>query len=206
MKDGTAERGSTRVNERVRAQEVRLIGLDGEQLGVMSADEARALAADSGYDLVEVAPAARPPVCRIMDYGRYKYEQKKKAAATKAKGKGRAAVMKEVKMRPHTDDHDLHFKLRNARRFLIDGDKVKVTVMFRGRELAHRKNGYAKLERVRELLGELVTVENEPQMTGRFLSMVLVPNRDAALAAKRAEAKSAAESAGESEETPPAGE
>jgi len=206
MKDGTAERGSTRVNERVRAQEVRLIGLDGEQLGVMSADEARALAADSGYDLVEVAPAARPPVCRIMDYGRYKYEQKKKAAATKAKGKGRAAVMKEVKMRPHTDDHDLHFKLRNARRFLIDGDKVKVTVMFRGRELAHRKNGYAKLERVRELLGELVTVENEPQMTGRFLSMVLVPNRDAALAAKRAEAKSAAESTGESEETPPAGE
>ncbi|MDD9801872.1 MAG: translation initiation factor IF-3 [Deltaproteobacteria bacterium] len=206
MKDGTAERGSTRVNERVRAQEVRLIGLGGEQLGVMSADEARALAADSGYDLVEVAPAARPPVCRIMDYGRYKYEQKKKAAATKAKGKGRAAVMKEVKMRPHTDDHDLHFKLRNARRFLIDGDKVKVTVMFRGRELAHRKNGYAKLERVRELLGELVTVENEPQMTGRFLSMVLVPNRDAALAAKRAEAKSAAETTGESEETPPAGE
>lgn len=199
MKDGTAERGSTRVNERVRAQEVRLIGLDGEQLGVMSADEARALAADSGYDLVEVAPAARPPVCRIMDYGRYKYEQKKKAAATKAKGKGRAAVMKEVKMRPHTDDHDLHFKLRNARRFLIDGDKVKVTVMFRGRELAHRKNGYAKLERVRELLGELVTVENEPQMTGRFLSMVLVPNRDAALAAKRAEAKSA-EANGESAE------
>lgn len=191
MKDGTAERGSIRVNERVRAQEVRLIGLDGEQLGVMSTDEARALAADSGYDLVEVAPAARPPVCRIMDYGRYKYEQKKKAAATKAKGKGRAAVMKEVKMRPHTDDHDLHFKLRNARRFLIDGDKVKVTVMFRGRELAHRKNGYAKLERVRELLGELVTVENEPQMTGRFLSMVLVPNRDAALAAKRAEEKSA---------------
>lgn len=199
MKDGTAERGSIRVNERVRAQEVRLIGLDGEQLGVMSTDEARALAADSGYDLVEVAPAARPPVCRIMDYGRYKYEQKKKAAATKAKGKGRAAVMKEVKMRPHTDDHDLHFKLRNARRFLIDGDKVKVTVMFRGRELAHRKNGYAKLERVRELLGELVTVENEPQMTGRFLSMVLVPNRDAALAAKRAEAKSA-EADGESEE------
>lgn len=205
MKDGTAERGSTRVNERVRAQEVRLIGLDGEQLGVMSADEARALAADSGYDLVEVAPAARPPVCRIMDYGRYKYEQKKKAAATKAKGKGRAAVMKEVKMRPHTDDHDLHFKLRNARRFLIDGDKVKVTVMFRGRELAHRKNGYAKLERVRELLGELVTVENEPQMTGRFLSMVLVPNRDAALAAKRAEAKSA-EADGESAETAQTGE
>lgn len=205
MKDGTAERGSIRVNERVRAQEVRLIGLDGEQLGVMSTDEARALAADSGYDLVEVAPAARPPVCRIMDYGRYKYEQKKKAAATKAKGKGRAAVMKEVKMRPHTDDHDLHFKLRNARRFLIDGDKVKVTVMFRGRELAHRKNGYAKLERVRELLGELVTVENEPQMTGRFLSMVLVPNRDAALAAKRAEAKSA-EADGESEEAAQAGE
>ncbi len=153
----------------------------------MSTDEARQRAADEGYDLVEVAPNSRPPVCRIMDYGKYKYEQKKKAQATRAKGKGRAASMKEVKMRPNTDEHDLAFKLKNARRFLMDGDKVKVTVMFRGREMAHRRVGYEKLDQVKELLGDLVTVENPPQMTGRFLSMVLVPNREAVEAAKKAQ-------------------
>ncbi len=197
------------MNERIRAREVRVIGIDGEQLGVMSSDEARARAEEEGYDLVEVAPNSRPPVCRIMDYGKYKYEQKKKAAAAKSKGKGRAAALKEVKMRPNTDDHDLEFKLKNARRFLIDGDKVKITVMFRGREMAHRKVGFAKLDRVREMLGDLVTVENPPQMTGRFLSMVLVPNRDAVEAARKAlEAEEAmAKKQAEAEaETAPAGE
>jgi len=173
------------VNERIRAREIRLIGADGEQLGVVTPEEGRARADEEGYDLVEVAPNASPPVCRIMDYGKYKYEQKKKAAAGKAKGKGRAAALKEVKMRPSTDDHDLAFKLKNARRFLMDGDKVKVTVMFRGREMAHRRNGYAKLDQVKGLLGELVTIENPPQMTGRFLSMILVPNREAVEAARR---------------------
>jgi len=173
------------VNERIRAREIRLIGADGEQLGVVTPDEGRARAEEEGYDLVEVAPNASPPVCRIMDYGKYKYEQKKKAAAGKAKGKGRAASLKEVKMRPSTDDHDLAFKLKNARRFLMDGDKVKVTVMFRGREMAHRRNGYAKLDQVKELLGELVSMENPPQMTGRFLSMILVPNQAAVAAAKK---------------------
>jgi translation initiation factor IF-3 len=173
------------VNERIRAREIRLIGADGEQLGVVTPDEGRARADEEGYDLVEVAPNASPPVCRIMDYGKYKYEQKKKAAAGKARGKGRAAALKEVKMRPSTDDHDLAFKLKNARRFLMDGDKVKVTVMFRGREMAHRRNGYAKLDHVKELLGDLVSVENPPQMTGRFLSMILVPNREAVEAAKK---------------------
>jgi translation initiation factor IF-3 len=173
------------VNERIRAREIRLIGADGEQLGVVTPEEGRARADEEGYDLVEVAPNANPPVCRIMDYGKYKYEQKKKAAAGKARGKGRAAALKEVKMRPSTDDHDLAFKLKNARRFLMDGDKVKVTVMFRGRELAHRRNGYAKLEHVKELLGDLVSIENPPQMTGRFLSMILVPNREAVDAAKK---------------------
>ncbi|MBW2241654.1 MAG: translation initiation factor IF-3 [Deltaproteobacteria bacterium] len=162
-----------------------LIGADGEQLGVFMAEDALVKAEEAGYDLVEVAPNARPPVCRIMDYGKYKYEQKKKAAVAKAKGKGRAASLKEVKMRPNTDDHDLDFKLKNARRFLIDGDKVKITVMFRGREMAHRKVGFAKLDKVQELLGELVTVENPPQMNGRFLSMVLVPNREAVDAARK---------------------
>ena len=173
------------MNERIRAREIRLIGADGEQLGVVTPEEGCARADEEGYDLVEVAPNASPPVCRIMDYGKYKYEQKKKTAAGKAKGKGRAAALKEVKMRPSTDDHDLAFKLKNARRFLMDGDKVKVTVMFRGREMAHRRNGYAKLDQVKELLGELVTVENPPQMTGRFLSMILVPNREAVEAARR---------------------
>ena len=173
------------MNERIRAREIRLIGADGEQLGVVTPDEGRARADEEGYDLVEVAPNASPPVCRIMDYGKYKYEQKKKAAAGKAKGRGRAASLKEVKMRPSTDDHDLAFKLKNARQFLMDGDKVKVTVMFRGREMAHRRNGYAKLDQVKELLGELVSMENPPQMTGRFLSMILVPNQAAVAAAKK---------------------
>lgn len=183
------ERDTARINEHVRAREIRLIDEQGEQLGSMSPDEALSIAVERGYDLVEVAPNAQPPVCRIMDYGKYKYEQKKKAAANKAAGKGRAASMKEVKMRPSTDDHDLHFKLRNARRFLIDGDKVKVTVMFRGREMTHRKNGYDKLQQVQELLGELVSVENPPLMQGRFLSMVLVPNRAVAETLKKAEAE-----------------
>ncbi len=183
------ERDTTRINEHVRAREVRLIDEQGEQLGSMSPDEALSIAASRGYDLVEVAPSAQPPVCRIMDYGKYKYEQKKKAAASKAAGKGRAASMKEVKMRPSTDDHDLQFKLKNARRFLIDGDKVKVTVMFRGREMTHRKNGYDKLQQVQELLGDLVSVENPPQMQGRFLSMVLVPNRAVVEPLRQAEAE-----------------
>jgi translation initiation factor IF-3 len=204
------DKDTTRINERVRAREVRLIDENGEPMGDMTSDDARALAEERGYDLVEVAPNAQPPVCRIMDYGKYKYELKKKAAASKAAGKGRAAVMKEVKMRPNTDDHDLQFKLKNARKFLMDGDKVKVTVMFRGREMAHRRNGYDKLQEVEDLLGELVSVENPPQMNGRFLSMVLVPNRTAVEAARKLEALEAAPAPVEEEaEAPveaPAGE
>lgn len=203
------ERDTARINEHVRAREVRLIDEQGEQLGSMSSDEALSIAVERGYDLVEVAPGAQPPVCRIMDYGKYKYEQKKKAAANKAAGKGRAASMKEVKMRPSTDDHDLHFKLKNARRFLIDGDKVKVTVMFRGREMTHRKNGYDKLQQVQELLGDLVSVENPPQMQGRFLSMVLVPNRSVVEPLRKAEAdarRQIEEEAGPGAEAAQAGE
>jgi translation initiation factor IF-3 len=163
----------------------------------MTSEDARRLAEEAGFDLVEVAPNGKPPVCRIMDYGKYKYEQKKKAAAGKAKGKGRTATLKEVKMRPSTDEHDLQFKLKNARRFLLDGDKVKVTVMFRGREMAHRRSGYDKLDHVRKLLGTLVTVEAPPQMNGRFLSMLLVPNREAVEAARRAEEAAARKAATE---------
>ena len=190
-----AEKDTTRVNERIRVREILVIGAEGEQLGVMTPEDALAKAQESGLDLVEVSPNARPPVCRIMDYGKFKYEQKKKAAAGKAKGKGRTAQLKEVKMRPATDEHDLQFKLKNARKFLIEGDKVKVTVMFKGREMAHRKAGYDKLDQVRAVLGDLVTVEANPQMMGRALSMTLVPNREVAEAARRADEQEAARQA-----------
>jgi len=180
----------------IRSPEIRVIGAEGQQLGVMTPDDALRHAEEVGLDLVEVAPAARPPVCRIMNYGRYKYEQKKKAG----KGRGHAATLKEVKLRPRTDQHDLDFKLKNARRFLMDGDKVKVTVMYRGREMVHREIGRKQLDLVVEMLGPIASVENPPRMEGRFLSMILVPNREvveqerrAEQAARAAEAESAAQ-------------
>jgi translation initiation factor IF-3 len=131
-----------------------------------------------------------------MDYGRYKYERKKKMG----KSKGHAASLKEIKLRPRTDQHDLDFKLKNARRFLTDGDKVKVTVMYRGREMVHRQLGYQQLKHVTELLGDFANVENPPRMEGRFLSMILVPNREAIAMAERARAaKEKEESAGSAE-------
>jgi translation initiation factor IF-3 len=183
------------MNELIRAAEIRVIGDDGEQLGVMTPEAAIERAQEVGLDLVEVAPGSKPPVCRIMDYGRYKYERKKKMG----KSKGHAAALKEVKLRPRTDQHDLDFKLKNARRFLFDGDKVKVTVMYRGREMVHRQFGYKQLEHVRELLGEIATVENPPRMEGRFLSMILVPNREAILELQRAEAAAEPEQDAEAE-------
>ena len=155
--------------------EVRVISDDGEQLGLMSPEEAMSRAEEVGLDVVEVAPNSNPPVCRIMDYGKYKYEQKKKAG----KGRGHAASLKEVKLRPRTDDHDLDFKLKNAKRFLMDGDKVKITVMYRGREMVHRQLGREQLDKVVAMLGPIANVENPPRMEGRFLSMILVPNREA---------------------------
>jgi len=182
------------VNERIRAREVRVIGSGGEQLGVMAPEEAIRRAEEEGLDLVEVAPNSAPPVCRIMDYGRYKYEQKKKAT----KSKGHAATLKEVKLRPRTDQHDLDFKLKNARRFLLEGDKVKVTVAFRGREIVHTALGSQQLDKVKELIGALAAVESPPRMEGRFLSMILVPNREMVEAERKREeaaAKAAAEQA-----------
>jgi translation initiation factor IF-3 len=172
------------VNERIREAEIRVIGSGGEQLGVMTPEAAMQKAEEEGLDLVEVAPGSRPPVCRIMNYGRYKYEQKKKSG----KSKGHAATLKEVKLRPRTDDHDLDFKLRNARRFLIDGDKVKVK----------------QLQRVTQMLGPIANVENPARMEGRFLSMILVPNREAIAELQKAERK--AEAAAKAAETAAAGE
>ena len=173
-----------------------MIGHEGEQLGVMPPEEAIALAREVGLDLVEVAPGASPPVCRIMDYGRYKYEQKKKAG----KSKGHSASLKEIKMRPRTDQHDLEFKLKNARKFLMEGDKVKITVMFRGREIVHRDLGHQQLRVVQKLLGNLAAVENPPRMEGRFLSMIMVPNREGVAEARKAQEAEAAQETEASQE------
>lgn len=175
------ERDATRVNERIRVREVRVIGADGEQLGVMTPEEALVIARDGGLDLVEVAATSRPPVCRIMDYGKFKYEQKKKTASKKS----HSATLKEVKLRPGTDQHDLNFKLNNARKFLMEGDKVKVTVMFRGREMVHTYRGREQLKNVFEQLDGIAKMESSPRMEGRFMSMILVGDREAIAEAKR---------------------
>ena len=191
-----SKKDTTRLNEDIRVPMVRVIGAEGDQLGVLATPDAIERAQEEGLDLVEVAPGSDPPTCRIMDYGRYRYEQQKKKKAGKAKG--HAASLKEVKMRPRTDDHDLETKLKNARRFLMDGDKVKVTVMYRGREMVHRELGRRQLDRVVEMLGPMASVENPPRMEGRFLSMILVPNKEgiAAEAKRLAEEEAAVKAAG----------
>ena len=189
------ERDSVRVNENIRVREVRVIGADGEQLGVMTPETAFEQAQESGLDLVEVAANSRPPVCRIMDYGRYKYEQKKKR--TGQNKKAHAAALKEVKLRPGTDLHDLEFKLNNARRFLMEGDKVKITVMFRGREMVHTYRGRKQLDSVLEHLKPLAKLENPPRMEGRFMSMILVADREVVTEMKRAAEKETAREARE---------
>ena len=172
------------MNERIRVPEVRVIGADSEQLGVMTPEAALEQAREVGLDLVEVAANSKPPVCRIMDYGRYKYEQKKKR--TGQNKKAHAATLKEVKLRPGTDLYDLQFKLNNARRFLMEGDKVKITVMFRGREMVHTYRGRKQLDSVLEHLQPLAKLENPPRMEGRFMSMILVADREAVTEMKRA--------------------
>ena len=192
----TRPEDEARINERIRAREIRVVDVDGSQLGVMTPYDAIQRAVEQGLDLVEVAPGANPPVCRIMDYGKYKYELKKKAAASKAKA--HAATLKEVKLRPRTDDHDLDFKLRNARRFLVEGDKVKITLMFRGREIVHTSLGFEQLNKVKELLVDIANVENAPRLEGRFMSMILVPNREAIARLERARATEESGAAAES--------
>lgn len=154
---------------------MRVIGLEGEQVGVMPIDEALDMAGSSGFDLVEIAPNAEPPVCRIMDYGKYRFEQAKKAQAAKKKQK--VTQVKEVKFRPGTEEADYQVKMRNVRRFIDDGDKVKITLRFRGREMAHQDLGAAMLERIRDALAEEVVVEQFPKMEGRQMVMLISPKR-----------------------------
>jgi len=154
---------------------VRVIDAEGEQIGVLSTRDALALAAEQGLDLVEVSPNAEPPVCRIMDYGKYLFEQKKKAQV--AKKKQAQVQVKEVKFRPGTDEGDYKVKLRNLTRFLEEGDKAKVTLRFRGREMLHQDLGRKLLERIRADLGDLAVVEQFPKLEGRQMVMMLGPKK-----------------------------
>ncbi len=161
------------VNEKIRATEVRVIGRDGQQLGVIPLKKALELAAQEELDLVEVASGAQPPVCKIMDYGKFKYQQNKRTQ--EAKKKQTVIQVKEVKMRPKTDEHDLQVKISHIKRFLGQKDKAKVTVLFRGREIAYTDQGTKVLERILEELKDEVVVEQSPKMEGRNMVMILAP-------------------------------
>ncbi|PKP79247.1 MAG: translation initiation factor IF-3 [Alphaproteobacteria bacterium HGW-Alphaproteobacteria-2] len=154
-----------RVNERIRAPEIRLIGPEGENIGVVTPERAMQIAEEAGLDLVEISPNAAPPVCKVMDFGKFKYESQKREA--EARKKQKIIEIKEVKFRPNTDTHDYQVKLKNVVRFLENGDKVKVTLRFRGREMAHQDLGRILLERVAEDVKELGKIENMPRMEGR---------------------------------------
>lgn len=153
---------------------MRLIGADGTQLGIVPTEVALARAQEEGLDLVEISPAARPPVCKIMDYGKYKYEAKKKAA--EARKRQVVVQLKEVKLRPKTDEHDYEFKVRNVRRFLEEGNKARITIMFRGREIAHKEIGQKLLQDVAEDVKDLGVIEQAPRLEGRQMFMILAPN------------------------------
>ncbi len=161
------------INAMIQAPKVRLIGADGEQVGVVTRENALDRAADAGLDLVIVAENADPPVCKIMDYGKFKYEEQKKK--NEARKKQKVIEVKEIKLRPGIDDHDYDVKMRSMKKFLDEGDKVKVTMRFRGREMAHQDLGLAVLHRVRDDLVELGKIEQFPKMEGRQMVMVLAP-------------------------------
>jgi translation initiation factor IF-3 len=157
------------------APEVRLTGVENEPLGVVSLMEALRMAGELDVDLVEISATANPPVCRLMDYGKFKYQEQKKAA--EAKSKQKVIEVKEIKFRPGTDDGDYNIKLRNIRRFLDDGDKCKITLRFRGREITHQEIGLALLQRMREELGDSILVEQFPKLEGRQMIMMIAPGR-----------------------------
>ena len=150
-----------------------MVGAEGEQLGVLSIEAALAKAAEAGMDLVEVNPMAKPPVCKIMDYGKFKYEEKKKASD--AKRKQVVVLLKEVKLRPKTEDHDYDFKVRNVKRFLEEGNKARITIMFRGREITHKELGQRLLDDVVKDVKDVGVIEQHPRMEGRQMFMILAP-------------------------------
>ncbi len=162
-----------RVNEQIEAEKIRVVDADGEMVGVISKEEGIEIAYEAGLDLVEVSPNADPPVCKVLDYGKFKYEAQKKA--NEARKKQKVIDVKEIKMRPGIDEHDYQVKMRSVKRFLGDGDKVKMTIRFRGREMAHQELGMKVLDRVREDVDELAKVEQFPKSEGRLMTMVIAP-------------------------------
>ena len=170
-----AAREEYRINDRIEAPEVRLVDEEGGMVGVVRLAEALQRAEEAGMDLVEVSPNASPPVCKILDYGKFKYESQKKANA--ARKKQRVIDVKEIKMRPNIDDNDYNTKMRKIYEFLDEGDKVKVTMRFRGRELAHQDIAMGVLSRVRDQLGDRVKIEQFPRMEGRQMVMVMAPGK-----------------------------
>ncbi|MBI3145087.1 MAG: translation initiation factor IF-3 [Pseudogulbenkiania sp.] len=170
-----AQEREARINGEITAREIRLVGKEGEQLGIVSLREAMVMAEELDIDLVEISPTAQPPVCKLMDYGKFKYETSKKRHEAKLKQK--QVQIKEVKFRPGTDDGDYGVKLRNLIRFLSDGDKAKVTLRFRGREMAHQDIGLALLKRVEADLVEVGTVEQFPRLEGRQMVMMIAPKK-----------------------------
>jgi translation initiation factor IF-3 len=173
---------SNRLNEEITTPQVRLLGPEGEQLGVVAIRDALAQAEEAELDLVEIAPTASPPVCRIMDYGKFKYQEAKRQHEAKLKQK--QVQVKEIKLRPGTDENDYQIKMRNMVRFLGEGDKVKVTLRFRGRELSHQEFGMRQLERVKADLVEIGLVEQMPKMEGRQMVMVIAPAKKAPVTSK----------------------
>lgn len=170
-----AQEREARINGEIVAREVRLVGVEGEQLGILGLREALALAEESEIDLVEISPTAQPPVCKLMDYGKFKYEQSKKRH--EAKQKQKQIQVKEIKFRPGTDDGDYQVKLRNLIRFLTEGDKAKITLRFRGREMAHQDIGLALLKRVESDLLDVGVVEQFPRLEGRQMVMMISPKK-----------------------------
>jgi len=169
------EKKQTRINGEITAPEVRLVGVEGEQLGIVKIYDALRQAEEADLDLVEIAPTAQPPVCKIMDYGKFKYQESKKQHEAKLKQK--QVQIKEIKFSPGTDEGDYQIKLRNLIKFLEEGDKTKITLRFRGREMAHQEIGMAQLRRVSNDLAELAVVEQFPKMEGRQLVMMLAPKK-----------------------------
>lgn len=164
------------MNEDVRAREVRLINHDGEQLGIMSSRDALRIAQEKGMDLVEISPAAKPPVCRLMDYGKYRYEQSKRERDARKRQK--VTSIKEIKLRVSIEDHDFQVKAKNAQRFLEDGDKIKVTIMFRGREITHSVLGQDLCQRLAKQLSHISNIEKPPKVEGRNMIMILTPKQE----------------------------
>jgi translation initiation factor IF-3 len=161
------------VNDEIDVPKVRVIDAEGENHGVISLEDALEIAEEAGLDLVEVSPQVDPPVCKVLDYGKYKYEQQKKA--NEARKKQKIIEVKEIKMRPGIDEHDYQVKMKNVRKFLEHGDKVKMTIRFRGREMAHQDLGLKVLTRVREELDEIIKIEQMPKTEGRLMVMVIAP-------------------------------